>query len=197
MRCGCRFYACVLLFSCIFLLTGCETIKRKFTRKRKQVENKENVVIVPRDYNEHPFPPDVLYKQHFAYWKSWNQDLIESLTDRYSYKRIISSANQSIANLKKMSSYLMDEKAKGLDVYIEKFEKIEKEMKEFREIPEARMRVFRYKIGRIYSCVNRDYDITRVKNFLKGVSQESQSPTPEEPKPVASLESQKGDEKVN
>lgn len=157
----------IMLFSCICLLTGCETLKRKFTRKRKQVENKENVVISPRDYNEHPFPPDVLYKQHFAYWKAWNQELLGSLNELNSLKRVVSSSQQSIMNLKKMSSCLQDEKAKGLNGYIKDLEKIEADIKNAHNVEDARMRVFRYKVSRIYSCVNREYDYTKIKNFLK------------------------------
>lgn len=158
----------IILCCCLSLLTGCEAIRRKFTRKRKTIENKEEVVIVPRDYDEHPFPPDALYKQYFAYWKAWNQELIGSLSDpEESYKRIMSSSQQSIVNLKKMCSYLTDEKAKGLNDYVAKLEKIQAEIQKAHNLSADRRRILRYKVSRIYSCVNRDYDYTKTKNFLK------------------------------
>ncbi len=157
-----------ILFCCFSLLTGCETLRKKFTRKRKPVQNSEDVVIVPRDYDEHPFPSDVLYKQYFAYWKSWNQELIDSLNaQEESFKRLMSSSQQSIVNLKKMSSYLVDEKAVGLNAHVEKLEKIQAEIERAHNLPSDRLRVFRYKVSRIHSCVSRDYDYTKMKTFLK------------------------------
>lgn len=167
MRCKHSLMFCIVIFSCVCLLTGCETLRKKFTRKRKTIDNKENVVIVPRDYDEHPFSSDVLYKQYFSYWKAWNQELIQSLGDQESFKRIMSSSQQAAANLKKMSSYLTDEKAGELNVYVEKLGKIDAEIKEAHNLPSERMRVFRYKVSRIYSCVNREYDYTKIKNYLK------------------------------
>ncbi|MFH1692640.1 MAG: hypothetical protein ABIC68_08795 [Candidatus Omnitrophota bacterium] len=167
MRCRHPLMLCVVIFFCVCLLTGCETLRKKFTRKRKTIDKQENVVIVPRDYDEHPFPPDVLYKQYFAYWKAWNQELIQSLSDQESYKRIMSSSQQAVSNLKKMSSYLVDEKAAKLNVYVEKLEKIDTEIQQAHNLPSERMRTFRYKVSRVYSCVNREFDYTKIKNDLK------------------------------
>lgn len=157
----------ILIFSCIWFLTGCESLQRKFTRKRKTQETQEEMIIVPRDYSAHPFPNDVLYKQYFIYWKSWNQELVSSLNDYATYKKILDCVEQAIINLKKMSSYLKDEKAKELEVYIKKTEDLKNEVQETKAMLPYHYNSLRYKADRILSSVNRQFDLTKMKGFLK------------------------------
>src|SRR5512135_1882612 len=99
----------ILVIGVTLALTGCESFRKKFTRKKARPETEEPMVITPRDYSAHPFPPDVLYKQYFAYWKSWNDELLTSLQDQASHKKIVVCVTQSLMNLSKMKSYLADE----------------------------------------------------------------------------------------
>ena len=161
------FLSFILIFSCILVLTGCETLRKKFTRKKKRRETEEVMVITPRDYSAHPFPNDVLYKQYFVYWKSWNQELVASLNDRDSDKKILDCVEQAIINLKKMATYLKEEKAKELDVYIKKTEDLKNEIIEAKGMPPSRLNLLRYKAERILSSVNRQFDSSKMKGFLK------------------------------
>ena len=54
-------------------LTGCEAIQRKFTRRKKDVKSPHFYQI--KKYEKKPSP--LLYKQHFAYWSSWQEELIQ------------------------------------------------------------------------------------------------------------------------
>lgn len=157
----------MLIFSCMFLTTGCESLRRKFTRQKKGPEHEEVMIITPRNYSEHPFPNDVLYKQYFIYWKSWNQELVSSLNDMSSYKKIVDCAEQAVINLKKMASYLNEEKAKELGVYIQKTQDLEAKIIETQSMPPSRLNLLRYDAERILNTVNRKYDLTRMKAFLK------------------------------
>jgi len=80
--------ATILILSCVYLFSGCETFQRKFVRRKKSKEPQEEMVIVPRDYSAQPFSSDVMYKQYFVYWKSWNQELVEALKENAPYKKI-------------------------------------------------------------------------------------------------------------
>ncbi len=161
------FLVSVLVLACIFLITGCESLRKKFTRTKKKKDAQEVMIITPRDYSAHPFPNDVLYKQYFIYWKSWNQELVASLTDKESPKKVLSCVEQALVNLKKMSTYLKDEKAQELGVYIKETEDLKIEIIEARAMAPSQMNLFRYKAERILSRVNRQFDLTKMKAFLK------------------------------
>ncbi|HAJ56946.1 MAG TPA: hypothetical protein DCL35_04165 [Candidatus Omnitrophica bacterium] len=152
---------------CIFLVTGCETLRKKFVRKRKKTESTEPMVIVPRDYSAHPFPSDVLYKQYFVYWKSWNQELVSSLIDKLSYKKILDCAQQSLVNLRKMKDLLADEKANELQVYIDRTQDLEARIEHAKNLPPSQMNMLKYDAERILSTVNRNFDSRKMKDHLK------------------------------
>ena len=161
------FLAVVCFVSFVFLLAGCESFRKKFTRKRKKAEADEPMVIVPRDYSAHPFPNDVLYKQYFVYWKSWNQELVSSLNDNLSYKKIIDCTEQALVNLKKMQTYLTEEKAKEIGVYVEKTEALKVKIEKAKNLPPVQMTMLRYDAERILSSVNRQFDSKKMKDYLK------------------------------
>lgn len=157
----------LFFFACVFLLTGCETLRKKFTRKRKRIESTETIVIVPRDYSAHPFPNDVLYRQYFVYWKSWNQELVSSLTDMENYKKIRSCADQALVNIKKMQTYLQEDKAQELDVYVKKTNDLLLRIEHAKFLPPAQMKALRYDAERILSGVNKKFDFSSMKDHLK------------------------------
>mgnify|MGYP001570228857 CR=1 FL=1 len=159
--------AVVVILSFILMLTGCESLRRKFTRKRKSREPQDQMIIVPRDYSAHPFPSDVMYKQYFIYWKSWNQELITSLNDYSSYKKILDCVEQAIMNLKKMATYLNEDKSKELEAYIKKTEDLKTQVVASKTMPPSRMTMLRYDAERILSSVNRLFDLKKMKEHLK------------------------------
>ena len=140
-----RIYVLFVFGACgIFFLTGCESLRKKFTRKKKITESQEVMIITPRDYSAHPFPSDVLYKQYFIYWKSWNQELITSLSDGSSYKKVLDCVDQSLINIKKMETYLQEDKAKELGVYVKKTEDLKGQIMQNKSLLPAFINNLRY-----------------------------------------------------
>lgn len=163
-----RILVLFVLCACgVFLLTGCESLRKKFTRKKKGTEIQEVMVITPRDYSAHPLASDVLYKQYFIYWKSWNQELINGLTDGSSYKKVLDCADQSLVNIKKMETYLKEDKAKELEVYVKKTEDLKNQIMENKSLLPAFVNNLRYSAERILSSVNRLFDLSKMKDRLK------------------------------
>jgi dsDNA-binding SOS-regulon protein len=163
-----RIFVLFILCVCgVSLLTGCESLRKKFTRKKKSTETQEVMIITPRDYSAHPFTSDVLYKQYFIYWKSWNQELITSLTDGSSYKKVLDCVDQSLVNIKKMETYLKEDKAKELEVYVKKTEDLKNQIMESKSLPSAFVNNLRYSAERILSSVNRLFDLSKMKDHLK------------------------------
>ncbi len=167
MKRNCRFFILICLICSVFLSSGCETLRKKFTRKKKAVQSTEPMVIVPRDYSAHPFPSDVLYKQYFSYWKSWNQELIESIAGSATYKKILECSEQTVTNLLKMESYLKEEQATALHVYVQKAQDLKGRIEHARNLPSSQMNMLKYDAERILSNVNRKFDATKMKEFFK------------------------------
>ncbi|MBI3332800.1 MAG: hypothetical protein HYZ93_01765 [Candidatus Omnitrophica bacterium] len=67
------------MFLCLALVTaGCgPQWKKKFVRKRKNVEGPQAVLVLEPDVRA-THPPAVRYQEHFAYWKSWHSELLNS-----------------------------------------------------------------------------------------------------------------------
>ena len=156
-----------LVAAFVVSMQGCETLRKKFTRRRKTPVTSEPMVITPRDYSAHPLPNAVLYKQYFTYWKSWNQELVTSLGDYASDKKVLDCMEQALMNLKKMSTYLQEDKAKQLATYIDQSENLRNRIKNVPGVPHAEAMRFRYTAERILSGVNRQFDPTEMKPHMK------------------------------
>lgn len=156
----------ILLGGCAGALCGCETLEKKFTRKRKPKGNTEDVVLAPRDYSAHPFSSDILYKQYFVYWKSWNQELVRALGERASQKKVVDCLEQSLVNIKKMKSYLVADKKTALLTYEQKLESMKNFVTQKVSLLPSQLDSLRYDAERILSSVNRIYDPRKMKEFF-------------------------------
>ena len=71
---------CLLFFVSCFLVEGCNSSwRKKFVRKRKEEVAAPQAYLVLQPDQKAVFPPDVRYRQHYAFWKSWHSDLLLSL----------------------------------------------------------------------------------------------------------------------
>jgi hypothetical protein len=123
-------------------------------------------VITPRDYDAHPIPNDVLYKQYFYYWKSWNDELVAALSERETSKKIVFSAEQTLSHLVKMRSYLKEEKGKDLDLLIEEARSLSGAIIASPVMLPSQYDAFRYRAERLLARVNRGFDSRKVKEML-------------------------------
>jgi len=106
------FTGCALLFTSF----GCEAFVRKFTRKSKKEETVE-MVLAPEEY-KNPLTKEELYKKYLLFWKSWQDELITSLIEKRSQKKILDCADESIKNLNNMRELLKENRYKRIDFYI-------------------------------------------------------------------------------
>ncbi|MDP3804698.1 MAG: hypothetical protein Q8Q87_04005, partial [Candidatus Omnitrophota bacterium] len=63
-----------LLLTLLVNLTGCEAVAKKFRRKKKEAVKAPRIYQI-KEYVKAPTPE--LYKKHFAYWASWQSELIQ------------------------------------------------------------------------------------------------------------------------
>lgn len=105
------------------VLTGCEPLRKKFTRKKKasQIENDKFIpVLEPQEYPTPEENPEENYKQHYAMVRVFHKDLMTSVQEKARVKRSSYAYNQVMDHLNQMKSLLIEEK-KG---EIEKLERI-------------------------------------------------------------------------
>jgi len=107
-----------VVYFVILNFVGCEAFTRKFTRKSKN-ENlpQTEMVLVPEEYRD-TMGKEELYHKYFLFWKSWHDELINSLSIGANHKKQIGSANEAIKNLEQLKAYLNAEKQKELDIYL-------------------------------------------------------------------------------
>jgi len=114
---GLILFVCVLIF--VFASSGCETVARKFVRKPKTEDKKtEDVVFAPQEYKSGSFSKEELYRQYFLYWRTWQDELINSLESPESRKKQMLSLNEAVKNLENIKGLVNPENAAKLDSFI-------------------------------------------------------------------------------
>ena len=114
-----------LLGLCFLLNTlGCEAVARKFTRKKKGEDTStQEMVLAPEEYKS-DLTAEQQYRQYLLYWKSWQDELIGSLSTGANHKKQIDCANEAIKNLLNLRVFLKEDTQKKLDGYIAQLENL-------------------------------------------------------------------------
>jgi len=145
-------------------LAGCEAFVRKFTRKPKKDKPLEPMVLAPEVYKGPDMTREELYRQYFLYWKSWQDELIQSLTDSKNHKKPIDCAEQALKNLNQLRSMLNSDRQKKLDIYIRQTEELKAAV--IRDIYGNDLANNRQRAERIRINMLRDFVYPKIKNFL-------------------------------
>lgn len=88
-------------------LSSCDTLRQKFTRKKKgQVEDQTFVpVLEPEDYPSPEFNPQQNYKEHYDLIKAWYTDLWTAIDDKSTARYVhytIGQITNHIAQMEKL-----------------------------------------------------------------------------------------------
>lgn len=122
-----RFILIAIVIILILELSGCATLKKKFVRPPK-ITKKTTPVLMTQDYKG-IYTNEVLYNNHFTYWKGWTDELMESLSSALSNKRQVQSANLAIEDMRRMQDLLNSPKKEELSPHIKVYEDILKKLK--------------------------------------------------------------------
>jgi hypothetical protein len=165
----------ILAIALITNLCGCAALKRKFTRKKKHVKP-----AVYYDLEKYAKEPNaILYKRHYVYWKTWQEELINKLSEK-NFKKNISCAQGIISNLEDMKRYLVTEKAENLQPYIDEMRALQKELSG-KYIGMGRQTRLRNLLEKRYRRIKREFSYTKVKDYIVPDT----IPTAESPPPEA------------
>jgi hypothetical protein len=112
------------------MLSGCETLRKKFVRqKKKDREGQELIPIFePVDYASQMISPEEQYKRFYSMWKIWNGDLIKTIDGEEPDSLIKYNVDQSIVQLTEMRKWLNEDKKIELDKTIKVLQSVQKDM---------------------------------------------------------------------
>ena len=137
---------------------------RKFTRKRKPEERVEPPVLAPEEYKGPQASKEDQYRQFFIFWRSWQDELIQSLLYGTNYKKQVDCAKEAIKNLASMRSYLKEEKQKNLDVFIVKMNDLKSLVADDRY--GRNLNWNRLKAEKLRRDIIRDFSFPKIKPYL-------------------------------
>lgn len=159
----------IILFTiCCLLLTtllGCEAFVRKFTRKPKKVTlPQEEMVLEPEEYKGSGMPKEELYRQYLLYWKSWHDELINSLSSGGSNKKQISCVSEAIKNLEQLRLLLNETKQEGLDIYLNQLKDLKESI--VQDVYGNNVNKNRLSAEQIKRNILRDFSYHKIKDCL-------------------------------
>ncbi|MBI4974290.1 MAG: hypothetical protein HZC19_00485 [Candidatus Omnitrophica bacterium] len=156
-----RALALVLIFFILANLTGCETMRKKFTRKKKEPVKMPRIYQV-RKYEKKPTPE--LYKKHYAFWTSWQSELISVLGQNH--KKDMRCIEEIIGNLSDMQNILVQEKADQLKTHIDKLVKV-KDIIFNEELTQWNKDYVKRTLEKEDRAIKREFSYKKVKDYLK------------------------------
>ncbi len=115
--------ALVLMVSIVF--GGCASVHRKFTRKKKNVQDDEVIpVLNPIDYPPPVFTSMDRYQQFYDLFKIWHKDIITVLDDGPSDKQILYKFSQMAVQLEGMKGLLQGAALDRLNAALDEYGKV-------------------------------------------------------------------------
>ena len=163
-----NFLQAFLLATCCLLLAtliGCDAFVRKFTRKPKKEKVEEEVmVLAPEEYKGPQMTQEEIYRQYFLFWKSWQDELIISLSEGGNRKKQIDCTEEAIKNLQNLRELLQETKKKTLDVYINQLESLRDSIRS--DLYGSNVAMNRQNAERIRRNTLRDFSYQKIKNDL-------------------------------
>jgi DNA repair ATPase RecN len=146
-------------------LTGCDAFVRKFTRKPKKTDlSPTEMVLVPEEYKERVLTKEEAYHQYFLFWKSWQDELITSLTANSNQKKQIDCVKEAIKNLEQLKPLLQEDKLKKLDFYISQLKGLQDSIA--KDLYAGNLNTNRLQAERIKRNILRDLSFNAIKDYL-------------------------------
>ncbi len=98
-----RRYISIFLILCLFSTSGCQSLRKKFTRKRKR-EKETPVYVDFKEYSE--VPSREAYLDYYLFVRGWLDEAIEALQKGTSFKRFKRSMDEAVMNLEQIIAFL-------------------------------------------------------------------------------------------
>ena len=154
-----------LLMAC-FLLSSCEPLRKKFTRKKKAEKEETEMIPVlePIDYPKSSYSVPKEYKYHFSLLKVWQTDLLTALQENTSQKRQLYILDQMVAQLEEMKKLMVEEKQKGVSQIVTSLQSIRNDLAQ--PTPLRNTFVIKKNIETISRQIRKDYNFETIEKSL-------------------------------
>ena len=156
-------------------LTGCATVQRKFTRKKKEPKHIAAAVYLEEGPYQKKYSNDYYYKTHFTLWKTWQDELLNQLGGNS--KKVARCAQEAYGNLVEINRYLIPEKQAELKPYLDSMTKISQQLEDgtISQSEEGGVKVELEKIKRV---VSNNFYFEKVKDKLVSETVDLGTPEP-------------------
>lgn len=115
----------------VFSTSGCEPLRKKFTRQKKKDASQSSQfipVLDPIDYPDKVESPEESYRHYFSLWQVWDKELVMRIQEHASDKKINFTFNQFLVQLTEMEKLLSGEKRQKLNEYIAQLSGLQKDL---------------------------------------------------------------------
>ena len=151
------------LFAAFFLilsLSGCETLPRKFIRKKPKPEHTPSVVYIEKGAYQKKFSNEYYYKTHFTLWKTWEDEILSNLGGNS--KKVSRAMEEGYSHLDQMSRYLKPEKQAALKPFLEETKRM---LDRYRNGNDSRSAILSMKndFERLKRLISNDFYYDKVK----------------------------------
>ncbi|MCX5681092.1 MAG: hypothetical protein NT079_02250, partial [Candidatus Omnitrophica bacterium] len=105
----------VCLVFIVTIFQGCEPLRKKFTRQKKEEQaQQEEPILDPIDYPEKAYDAKADYKYRFSLFHVWEKEFIGGVDDTASGRRLKYFNDNILVQLQEMEKLVSDEKKAGL-----------------------------------------------------------------------------------
>ncbi len=162
-----KLYTAILISFSLICLSGCEALKKKFIRKHRGEEKEVEVVVFePQEYPLQEFTNGELYQNHYLLWKSWKQELSESLEEGVNHKKQRENAKEMLINLEAMKILLQNDRQKGLDLFMQNAKKINEKISAG-SLNSSDFSSLKNDLETLEKKVRNGYSYKKIKDFIK------------------------------
>ncbi|MDO8579944.1 MAG: hypothetical protein Q7S13_00520 [Candidatus Omnitrophota bacterium] len=124
-----KFTLVVCLFIFVVSSAGCQTMRKKFIRKKKKEKEQAQdfiPVLEPIDYAAKVYTPQEKYRHHYMLWKVWNDEILNTIAEvggsrlgRGSDKKQKYLLGQLIKELQEMAQWVDASKQQELQAVVD------------------------------------------------------------------------------
>ncbi len=153
----------VFLIAMLSVTSGCHSLRKKFTRKKKNT--KELPVYVDfKDYPTKPLRED--YINYYLFVRGWLDDLVEALKKGISYKRQRRAINEAIMNLEQIITFYNTEGKDAVYSIYEELQGFKEEMVKSPNMSETKRSFLIRKLQRLKRQFERDFNYTDAEKWM-------------------------------
>ena len=103
-----KFFLYLMVVFLVAGVSGCASVEKKFTRKKKAPEHVAAAVYIEQGSYQKKYSNEYYYKTHFTYWESWQDEFLKSLGGNS--KKVERCAEEALSQLVEMNRYLVPAK---------------------------------------------------------------------------------------